>query len=38
MILAADALSGATPASGLFRGAELPLGLQTDFDCICVTT
>ncbi|MGE5695194.1 MAG: prenyltransferase [Candidatus Sericytochromatia bacterium] len=38
VILAADALSVATPASGLFRGADLPLGLQTDFDCICVAT
>ena len=36
MILAADALSDATPASGLFRGDELPLGLQTDFDCACL--
>ncbi|MDT5372079.1 MAG: hypothetical protein QOC62_6510 [Mycobacterium sp.] len=38
MILAADALSGATPASGLFRSEDLPLGLQADFDCECVTT
>jgi hypothetical protein len=38
MILAADALSGATPAGGLFRGADLPLGLQADFDCECVPT
>jgi hypothetical protein len=38
MILAADALSGATPAGGLFRDADLPLGLQADFDCECVTT
>lgn len=36
MILAADALSDATPASGLFRGDELPVGLQTDFDCACL--
>lgn len=38
MILAADALSGATPASGLFRSEGLPLGLQTDFDCACLPT
>ncbi|RUP01297.1 MAG: prenyltransferase [Mycobacterium sp.] len=37
MILAADALSGTTPASGIFRGHALPVGLQTDFDCECVT-
>jgi hypothetical protein len=35
MILAADALSNATPASGLFRGHDLPIGLQDDFDCEC---
>jgi len=38
MILAADALSGATPASGLFRSEGLPVGLQADFDCECVAT
>jgi hypothetical protein len=38
MILAADALSGATPGAGLFRGEDLPLGLQVDFDCVCVIT
>lgn len=38
MILAADALSDTTGAAGLFRGEALPLGLQTDFDCECVTT
>jgi hypothetical protein len=37
MILAADALSDTTPAGGLFRGDELPLGLQTDFDCACLS-
>ena len=37
MILAADTLSDATPASGLFRGDELPVGLQTDFDCACLS-
>jgi hypothetical protein len=38
MILAADALSGATSGGGLFRDDELPLGLQSDFDCACVAT
>ncbi|MCV7096091.1 prenyltransferase [Mycobacterium kubicae] len=38
MILAADALSDTTPASGLFRGDGLPVGLQDDFDCECLTT
>lgn len=38
MILAADALSGSTPASGLFRGDDLPLGLQVDFDCECLAS
>lgn len=37
MILAADALSDTTPGSGIFRGDALPVGLQTDFDCECVT-
>lgn len=37
MILAADALSGTTAGSGIFRGHTLPVGLQTDFDCECVT-
>ncbi len=36
VILAADALSAATPASGVFRGTGLPRGLQDDFDCECV--
>jgi hypothetical protein len=36
VILAADALSAATPASGIFRGNDLPRGLQDDFDCECV--
>jgi hypothetical protein len=35
VILAADALSNTTPASGIFRGADLPLGLQGDYDCEC---
>ncbi|OBK15873.1 prenyltransferase [Mycobacterium asiaticum] len=38
VILAADALSDTTPGSGIFRGAGLPVGLQTDFDCECVST
>jgi hypothetical protein len=38
MILAADALSGATPGGTLFREGELPVGLQADFDCACVAT
>jgi hypothetical protein len=35
VILAADALSNATPASGLFRGTDLPRGLEGEFDCAC---
>ncbi|MEE6138136.1 prenyltransferase [Mycobacterium sp. 050128] len=38
VILAADALSDTTPGAGIFRGDDLPLGLQTDFDCECVVT
>jgi hypothetical protein len=38
MILAADALSNTTPGSAIFRGDELPLGLQGDFDCECVAS
>lgn len=38
MILAADALSNTTAGAGIFRGDELPVGLQTDFDCECVVT
>jgi hypothetical protein len=38
MILAADALSRTTPASGIFRGADLPRGLQDDFDCLCTAS
>lgn len=30
VLLAADALAGATSASGIFRGEELPMGLATD--------
>ncbi len=36
MILAADALSGTTAAAGIFRGADLPRGLEGDYDCECV--
>ena len=36
VILAADALSGATPAGGIFRGADLSRGLEGDYDCECV--
>jgi hypothetical protein len=35
MILAADALSAATPASGLFRGHDLPSGLPVELECEC---
>ncbi|BBX19658.1 prenyltransferase [Mycolicibacterium duvalii] len=38
VILAADALSSATPGSGLFRGADLPRGLESDYDCECAAT
>ena len=38
MILAADALSNTTAGAGIFRTDELPMGLQTDFDCECVVT
>lgn len=37
VILAADALSGATPGSGIFRGTHLPRGLEGEYDCECVT-
>ncbi len=36
VILAADALSGATPAAGIFRGTALSRGLEGDYDCECV--
>ena len=38
MILAADALSSTTAASGIFRGAGLPRGLEGEFDCACAAT
>lgn len=37
MVLAADALSGATSGAAIFRDAELPRGLEGDFDCECVS-
>lgn len=36
VILAADALSGATGAGRIFRGEQLPRGLAGDYDCECV--
>jgi hypothetical protein len=38
VILAADALSAATPGSGIFRGADLPRGLEGAYDCECATS
>lgn len=38
MILAADALSSTTRASGIFRSEELPRGLEGDFDCACASS
>jgi hypothetical protein len=38
MILAADALSCTTAASGIFRGVGLPRGLEGEFDCTCATS
>lgn len=38
VILAADALSSTTPGGGIFRGTELPRGLEGDYDCECVST
>lgn len=36
VILAADALSSATPGSGVFHGDSLPRGLEGEYDCECV--
>ena len=36
VILAADAVSGTTAGSGIFRGAELSRGLEAGYDCECV--
>jgi hypothetical protein len=38
VILAADALTDTTGGAGIFRSEDLPIGLQTDFDCECVVT
>ena len=38
MILAADALSATTRASGIFRGHDLPRGLEGEFDCACAAS
>jgi hypothetical protein len=38
VILAADALSSTTAAAGLFRGTDLPRGLESEFDCECATS
>ncbi|MGV0714386.1 prenyltransferase [Mycolicibacterium sp. XJ662] len=38
VILAADALSRTTAASGIFRGTHLPRGLESDYDCACATS
>jgi hypothetical protein len=35
VILAADALSNTTPGAAIFRGHDLPIGLQGEFDCEC---
>lgn len=35
VILAADALSDTTAGAGIFRGADLPRGLEGDYDCAC---
>lgn len=36
VILAADALSATTGGSGIFRAADLPRGLEGEYDCECV--
>jgi hypothetical protein len=38
MILAADALSQTTAANGIFRGTDLPRGLEGAYDCACATS
>ncbi len=38
VILAADALSSATSGSGIFRGVDLPRGLEGEYDCECATS
>ncbi|MFA5707722.1 prenyltransferase [Mycolicibacterium sp.] len=37
VVLAADALSGATAGAAIFRDATLPRGLEGEFDCRCVS-
>jgi hypothetical protein len=31
-------LSSTTPGSGIFRGTDLPRGLEGDYDCECATS
>jgi hypothetical protein len=38
VILAADALSSTTAGSGIFRGVDLPRGLEGEYDCACATS
>jgi hypothetical protein len=38
VILAADALSRTTAGSGIFRGTDLPRGLEGDYDCECAVS
>jgi len=38
VILAADALSATTPGAGIFRGSDLPRGLEGQYDCECATS
>jgi hypothetical protein len=38
VVLAADALTNSTAGAGIFRGVELPRGLEGDYDCECVTS
>ena len=37
VVLAADALTSTTPGAGIFRGRDLPRGLEHEFDCACAT-
>ena len=38
VILAADALSSTTPGCGIFRGTDLPRGLEGEYDCECAAS
>jgi hypothetical protein len=38
VVLAADALSRTTAGNGIFRGEDLPRGLEADFSCECVVS